>query len=530
MRQQGEKVSARPRWTAFAALVALIAAGGAWWLSGDSADADLSVALLLADDTDLKHPVVTAWLDVAREEGISLTPIRASELVRPLRLSRVHYAGVILPDTVHKVAGDALLQRLGEYVNDGGKLMVVYDAATLTLPERAYARGGSRLSELVGINYALYDRIRDHTIASSEVLPAAPGTQGLLRVPPGKLSTAEQTKASLHTYLYGAVRYAHFPTRGDYTGQRLLNGDNGQLLAGIRQSGNGKAAFVNLQLGWLKSRTDGLLLHGFLHWFAVDVCGLPMLAAAPDGRGGLVMNWHVDSSAALPALERLKGTSIFSQGPYSVHFTAGPDLDHAGDGLGMDIPEDPKAKQWVRFFLDRGDAVGSHGGWIHNWFGRNVAETNRPDFEHFILDNNKSLAAIVGRPLEEYSAPLGNHPEWTTGLLEQQDILAYYFVGDTGLGPTRPYRFDRRSFQEAWAFPVLTYGALASFEDMHAQNVPETVVGQWLEDVSAFVADNHVIRLVYFHPPGILYYTHAIDRWMARTKAWPRRGAMPGTP
>ena len=51
----------------------------------------------------------------------------------------------------------------------------------------------------------------------------------------------------------------------------------------------------------------------------------------PDGTGGLIFNWHVDAGWAIPALERAEASGIFDQGPFSIDFTAGPDVDNRFD-------------------------------------------------------------------------------------------------------------------------------------------------------------------------------------------------------
>jgi hypothetical protein len=105
-----------------------------------------------------------------------------------------------------------------------------------------------------------------------------------------------------------------------------------------------------------------------------------------------------------------------------------------------------------------------------------------------------------------------------TSWLDANDIYAYYFTGNTGMGPTRTYRDGQRSSRKAWAFPVLTLGGNASFEELIEDEVPAETVATWLESVAQFAADRHVIRLVYFHPPGLLEYgPEPIDRWLTRT-------------
>ena len=39
---------------------------------------------------------------------------------------------------------------------------------------------------------------------------------------------------------------------------------------------------------------------------------------------GSVLNWHVDSNAAIKLLQQINSWSLLQQGPYSIHITAGP--------------------------------------------------------------------------------------------------------------------------------------------------------------------------------------------------------------
>jgi hypothetical protein len=496
----------------------------------------VALALLLPDGADLRDPLVTAWTDAAREEGVPLHVITTNDFLRPVSLEGLRFAGIILPDSVHTAANDVLLGKLKDYVDGGGALMIVFDAATLSIPFRTYASRWSRLSGLAGIEYAFYDELGANTTRFSPImgsrgaflsLDIAPGKFTLpdsddVPLPsastPGTASAQMLNEYTLSGYGYQAFEYGHYVTRGEYAGRELLYTPSGDVIAGVRNQRQGHVLFVNLQLGYLKTQTDGLLLHGFLHYFATELAGLPALSAAPRGRGGLVMNWHVDAEPAIEALEELKHSAIFRQGPYSVHVTAGPDVDEFGDGGGFDAPRSAEAQRWLKFFAARGDQVGSHGGWIHNYFGYNVGENNRDDFEQYLALNKAALEKVTRRPVTEYSAPVGTHPTWVTSWLEANDIHAYYFTGNTGMGPTRTYRDGKRSARSAWAFPVLTLGANASFEELAEDEVPAETVATWLESVAQFAADRHVIRLVYFHPPGLLeYQPEPIERWLSRT-------------
>ncbi|MBI4756246.1 MAG: polysaccharide deacetylase family protein [Betaproteobacteria bacterium] len=504
----------------------------------DPSERIVTLGLVVPDDVDPANPVLTAWLDAAAEEGLPLRTVSASQLLRPRPWGGpVEYAGLILPDTVHRAASDTLLTHLEQYVQRGGQLMVVYDAATLTLPGGAYARRKSRLSGLVGVDYALYDALGDHTLRSGEI-HAAQHEMLSIGIPPGKFIAAanaaadtaatgskDDTASLLSAYKYEPLAYGFFVTRGKYPGKMLLASAQGDLVAGYRRFGTGQVFFLNLAAGYLKTRTDGLLLHSFLNYFGAELAGLPVVSPAPNGIGGLVMNWHVDSNAALPALRRLKATGIFEQGPYSVHFTAGPDTRAFNDGLGLNIPANPEAQEWVRFFAQRGDEVGSHGGWIHDYFGTHVSDKNSAEFEAFLQLNKDVLEKMTGRAVTEYSAPVGTHPLWVTEWMRGKDIHSYYSTGNSGMGPTRSYRNDRRSYQDVWAFPVSIFGGNASFEEMLLDRVPETDVASWLRDITDFAASQGVVRLIYFHPPGLMFFPNAVDAWLERAQAHRAQGA-----
>jgi hypothetical protein len=289
------------------------------------------------------------------------------------------------------------------------------------------------------------------------------------------------------------------------------------IAAGYRAVGNGGVLFVNLPLGYLVNRTDGLLLHSFLHYFAVKQLGLPYLASVPDGRGGLILNWHIDARSALRPLERMRQSGLFSQGPFSEHITAGPDVDWPHDGHGLDLKRSAEAQRWVEFFSARGDAIGSHGGWIHNYFGEHVSEKNEKDFEPYLEDNYDALKDASGSPPREYSAPLGNHPVWVTRWLERHGISAYYFAGNSGMGPTQVWRDGIRDGSKIWAFPILHMGRNASLEEMESDHVSAALVREWLVRIADFTAEDHVARLVYSHPLGTGHFIPALQSWFQHT-------------
>ena len=517
------------RWSMIAATtVTLALLLGAWTRHGHSTTNPDRLLLLLPDGASVTDPKVTVWLDAASEVGVHIVPIHDSDFVRPF-FGQAHCAGVIFPDSIHQSASDYLIAVIRRYVASGGKLMLVYDGGTLS-PSGRYAHGQSRLSDLAGIDYASYDRLQDNAIKWGNVSGSTEVFKQM-NIPPGKYypfagesdslansADGGSPEPQLTRYLFGDLEYPSYVTSGNYAGNVLLHSGD-VLVAGEHNYEKGSVLFVNLPLGYLKSNTDGLPLHAFLNYFAEHVLALPYLMAVPDGVGGLVLNWHVDSNAAIKPLAALESWTIAKQGPYSIHVTAGPDEMKFGDHEGFDIEHNPQSQDLIRTYLQRGDTIGSHGGWIHDYFSTHVDKDSPADMQKFLAWNKNALEQVTGRPDVEYSAPNGNQPQWVTQWLEAHGFVAYYFTGDSGMAPTQGYRDGVREGQNIWAFPIVHLNRAAAFEEMVKQGYSAEEIGHWLEAVTKFTADHRVARLIYFHPPGILGYHDIVTKWMEQTAA-----------
>ncbi|WP_310463040.1 polysaccharide deacetylase family protein [Sphaerotilus sp.] len=520
------------------ALLLLGAAASTWWqVHAARLPDNVQKIVLLLPDAELGDPVqLRAWQDAAEELGIHLDPQTASQVMRDGR--QAQGTAFILPDTLHRRMSDVLIGHLRERVRAGDTLMLVHDAGLSDIDGR-YREDRSRLSDLAGVQYGLYGELKTGMLrdAPAWVLPEQVQALG---IPPGKLVRGAegrpQTSAqpapgpdeplSIAGYVYGELKYPTFVTRGAYDGTRLMTTTDGSLLAGLHRFGAGRVLFVNLPLTQLKVRTDGLLLHSFLQYFAERVVGAPQLSPMPQGRGAVVMNWHIDDRKALPALERAAEMGAFKQGPYSIHFTAGPDVNEEGDGKGMDLSNNPQAQEWVQRLGAAGHEIGSHGGWIHNWFGSRADKLDREVVASLIERNSSLLLEVGGRPVREYSAPVGNHPMWTTAWLKKRGMQSYYFTGNTGMAPTRSYQDGVRPLPDIWSYPVLNFGVYASFEEAKADQLPEIEVAAWLTDVNRFCADHRTLRLVYFHPIGLVMYPQAFQRWLESGKELADQGRL----
>ncbi len=128
-----------------------------------------------------------------------------------------------------------------------------------------------------------------------------------------------------------------------------------------------------------------------------------------------------------------------NEGPFSFHFTAGPDVNLPGDGGGLNVPNDPEVRGLIKGLMAQGHAIGNHGGWIHNYFGNNINASNQADYEQYRTLNHQTMTEIAGAPPREYSAPVGNQPQWVTRWLESRGFVGYYLTGNVGMGPTHAW-------------------------------------------------------------------------------------------
>ena len=592
--------------------------------------------MLVPDGQDLTDPRISAWQDAASEEGVRLQPITDAQFLS-LGAAATAYAGLILPDSLHTQASDALIAAIRTYTQNQGRTMLVYDFGAL-LPSGFYpVTGPSRLSDLAGVQYIRYAELGDQTTGLGPVR-ALRQTMRALLVPPGKstpyvVPTATPAMATSTTdavnpvavgsslldaarltsgtalylpvdtrdpggakgydpqqfmalgyreaelnpqgqakqrsvtvnfgkafkstkianvsqinldgknvvntfsvaladtvdaysgYLLGNLVYPVYATAGEFGAatnpSQLALADSPQfgLVAGVNPVGTGRVLFVNLPLTYLKGRTDGLPMHGFLHYFVRNVLNLPHLSSMPNGVAGMTFDWHLDSKAAqAPTLSLMKRNVFKEPGAYfSIGMTAGPDTLTLGDKLGWDLAANLSAQRIMTTFDKFGHSVGSHGGWIHDFYGNNAAETNQTastagacvktlgaldNFQQCLVLNRQDVNAFIRRPSRVYSAPQGNNPPWAMSWLESQGVVAAYFGGHTGLGVTRQYRDGVLANPGLWVSPVTPQGFYATYEEFQDFNVPKADVTQWYRDLMDFNIAQNTSRMVYAHPPG----------------------------
>ena len=559
--------------------------------------------MLVPDGHALNHAEITAWSDAASEIGVRLRPITDKQFMA-LGDNALKFAGLVLPDLSHPIATSELLNAVRTYTIAGGHVMLVYDFGVYALDgnqKPTYPIPKSRLSDLAGVDYVLYDELREKTTVVGPVV-ATQSTMRSLLVPPGKsmaylpdnafASAAGNTSAagipaagpaaipalamslsrnkcapttpstaheleSYSGYLLGGLSYSSFVTKGEFRGQVLASSPKAGMVAGLSSQGKGQVLFVNLPLTYLKvMRTDALPMHGFLNYFARHVLSLARLAQVPNAVAGLTLNWHLDSFTAQRPTLTLEKLGVFNDGPFSIHMTAGPDAITDGDGKGWNLDNNPVAKDLLRRFVASGHEVGSHGGWNHDYYGLQASEGNQEKFLPYLQKNADSVRTAVshplrrylgfenlapqdvapvllplrrkiksvidqqfGPPLREYSPPVGNNPTWAMNWLEQQGIVAVYFGGHTGLGPTRHYRDGQLRNPGMWVFPVTPAGNYATFEEFQTNNIPKQQVTAWYHDSVDFVIAQDTTRMIYMHPNGANVWPDVLQDLLAYAKA-----------
>jgi hypothetical protein len=461
-----------------------------------------SAVLLIPDDATRQQPVTQAWLDAAHEEGMQITILTDNQFIQA-RANGTPISGVILPDSVHARASQILVSTLHHYVEEGGQLLISFDAGLLDAQSGAYAADTSRFSDLTGVRYGLYASLRDQTLGLGTVNANRTGA-AKLAIQPGKLDfedESEEASGELTTYGYTSLRYNYYRTRPLGRPAIWIQSETDDTLVSVNRFGRGQVLFANLPLGYLKTRTDSYLLHRIVSFFNTEMMAAPLFSSVPNGMGGMVLNLHIDSNAAEKPLAHLEDAGWFNDGPFSLHVTAGPDAFEVGDHLGLNIPQNPAMQKFLARQYAKGHEVGSHGGWNHNLFGLRVNEDNQSQFEKYLELNHQSISSVINTSVSSYSAPMGNQPRWVTAWLKAHGFKGYYSTSDSGLGPTRSYiQGHSESNSPLWTFPISNFGRIATLDELEGHGFKEAEIHGFITQLLQYVSDQHVARLFYFHP------------------------------
>lgn len=457
--------------------------------------------------------VIEAYQSVLQEEGIPFKTGQPSMLLAsdPGDIVR-YYPAIIFPDGAAQILPPDMHYWVKEYLKHGGHIACIFDAGTKSLKGTYMDKGV--FSQLVGMNYIVYNQLEDANDAYLTAFIRFKDSESarFFQFPPGKISD----QYFVSGYSYGQLI---FPTAMVKTlSMNQLNkkeifaygvteaGENFPLII-LKKILSGNLLYVNLPLGHLKAYSDDLWLRAILRTFLFKVVKVPHLVNTPDGKGGLVLNLHIDWYEDWKGITFMKENGYFTPNiRYSFHNTAGDFTNRPGDGLGFDACG--RGRKYLRSILKYGK-LGSHGGWAHNWFYQNIEDGSfgEEQIEQYIVKNNKCLERVSGYPVIEYSAPNGVHPQpLLTNILGKHGIIAYYYTGDSGSAPNRTFFNKKMVSDKIIAFPVLSYQDTASLFEMKLEGISSKALKQWLTDLLAFVGTNRTIRLIYSHSYDIPPY------------------------
>ena len=492
---------------------------------------EISVFIVFHPEYIKKTPyIIDAYESVLQEEGV---PSERISIFKLLGFSAKDLAkripALILPDGVLQSTPGHFSEWSKVYLKNGGNLAVIYDAG-IRHPKGFYLERAT-LTDVVGLNYITYDDIKEDAFTYGNLKFSSKASLELFQIPYGK--TLNQLLIS--SYGYGQLRYpmARNSFVREIPDQNIhaygVTASNEVIPAIVLTDyANGKVLYVNMPLGHLKAYTDDLPLRSSLRTFLFDVVGIPHLMNVPKGRGGIVINWHVDANSEyvhLPAM--YKNGFLREDIPASFHITAGDFRDEKGDDIGFDAGG--KGRDLTLLLKNYG-IIGSHGGWAHNWFSENIKNGffGEEEIRDAIVRNNECLEKIVGYKITEYAAPNGVHPQpTTTRILEELGMSAYYYTGDTGSAPNRTFYEGEMVSDHVIAFPIMPFGRSASLWEMQVLDKrSESDVTEWFLSILEYVSVTKTIRLFYSHPYDIEDYPNAVKAFLDQIESMQAKSSL----
>ncbi len=215
--------------------------------------------LLLPDGQSLSDDRVTSWIDAASEVGTRMAVVTDTQFLAMGPAGALRYAGLVLPDQLHFIATDDVVAAVRDYTTQGGRTFLTFDFAALTLngaQQPVYPIPRSRLSDLAGVDYVLYDQLLDRTVGLGPVTAMRSMLRELL-VPPGK-ATPYPAAAARQTSLAMATRPTPFTPPGVLATAGLRGGESLYLPVSAADPGGVQGfdpqQFQNLPLPSLQQR------------------------------------------------------------------------------------------------------------------------------------------------------------------------------------------------------------------------------------------------------------------------------------
>jgi len=469
------------------------------------------VKVLLVYNRNQQSDILKAYESVLEEEGVPFELIKNQELIllSPKKTAQ-NIPAVIFPENINKFIENGTGSWLSNYVKSGGKAALVYDVNTKKR-DGTYKISSTYLDRLIGINMAFYakDKHKDKSLSYGKVHFKNMKSAQYFEIPAGKLD------GDLYVvgYQYGRLTYPVISvnTLATAKGQTLYASDEkGRPVIVKTQVGKGAFLYVNLPLGYLKGRSDDMMLRNIMKTFLLKISQVPHIVSAPNAKGTLVLNWHIDSQVEHTILPwNIEHNNIRKDLNQSFHITAGPFRDKPNDKLGFDVAG-KKGRELVKKLMKYGK-IGSHGGWAHNWFAKNIesGKFGKADIKKYIKMNNEALEKITGYKITEYSAPVGVFPPIeNVEVLKELGMNTYYYTGDTGSAPNRTFFNGKMLSDTIITFPIMSFGKSASMKEFTDNNISKETVSKYYKEFIDYLVENRIVRLYYLHSYDIHDYDY----------------------
>lgn len=490
---------------------------------------DDNIAVLLVYNRNLikKQPkIVEAYMSVLDEEGIPYALVDATELIAQKKRLFPKKPALIFPDGVNTTLPEDTRLWVRKYLEAGGNVFVAYDAGVRN--RDGYFLERPVFSDILGTDYSNYRKLREKSYTKGRLKFVDESSLALFGITPGKTDE----KLYLVSYGYDALQYPFsrseiLKNKGESKTLAVMIDDRGESFPAIvaKKTGNGNAVYVNLPLGHMKLQSDDLPLRSALRFFLLKTVQVPHVVGTPSGKGGIIINWHVDSNHDWKYIAFMKDNKYLREGlKYSFHITAGDYSEKEGDMKGFHVERE--GGPLTRTLMPYG-VIGSHGGWAHDWFASEVEKDRLGEdgTEKYIRMNNDALEKVTGYKIVEYSAPAGVHPQPVmTRIIERLGMIGYYYTGDAGSSPNRTYYNGRMVSNSVIAFPINQLGIAASLYEMKKQGRSDHDVRKWLTDLVDFASNNRVIRLFYSHPYNINEYPSAVSQFLDHCEKLQKEG------
>lgn len=507
------------------------------WQWGD--DNQVSVFILYNKKNLEAAPFIAdAYSSVLSEEGVPHRLALAEDVIDlDAEKLAVRVPAIILPEYIIQMAPEGLSGWLKEYLDAGGNVAVVYDAATLN--DRGRFLREAALSELVGLNYInAYDsNIKAYDNAKIEFANTA--ALDLFEITPGKtvrgttLGDIGLDEAKFHVAHSTQVKdipqdavYAYALTDSQKKVPALL----------LKKQGKGNLLYVNMTLGFLKAHANDMPLRSIMRTFLFKVAKTPHFMNTENGIGTFVINWGIYVHLDDHILRDKIAQGYFRKDiETSIHIAAGEFLYEPGDRYGFDAAG--RGYGQLKALAQYG-TIGSLGGWSYNWFIRQMeqGEFTEKEIREYIEKNNKTLENITGEKIREYTAPGGLHSQpLMTKIIGELGMNSYSYFGDYGSAPNRTFVGRKKISDDVIAFPVTPYGKFADlweYQEIYPDKseIAYSEIGDWLADLSEFVEKKKNVRTFFLHEQNMFYFQEEILELLDKLGDRQKKGHIKVTP